>query len=125
MGVYNKLDVAFQEAMDQAERGSDKELADTVAWYRAHYQQIPAELMRAILTDNAFFEKAVQAWDSDRFPPKPAGKHVALELPVISRKALSDIRKYQKVVGWALIASACFIGVITLSIGLIMLALNP
>ena len=118
MGVYNKLDVAFQEAMEQAVSSSDRELADTVAWYRAHYEQLPPELMRAILTDDNFFEKAVHAWDSDRFPPKPVGEHVALQVPTVSRQDLRAIRTYKSVVGWALIAGAFFTAVIIVLVNL-------
>jgi hypothetical protein len=118
MGVYKQLDVAFQEAMEQAERGYDKELADTVAWYRAHYEQLPPELMRAILTDDAFFEKAVHAWDNDRFPPKPASAHVALQVPTISRKDLRSVRSSQQIVGWSLVAMSFFTAVAVVAVNL-------
>lgn len=118
MGVYNKLDVAFQEAMERAEMGQDRELADTVAWYRAHYEDLPPELMRAILTDNAFFEKAVHAWDPKRFVPKPAWEHVALQVPIISRQEMAATRMYKRMVGWSLIAGAFFTAVIVIVVSL-------
>jgi hypothetical protein len=118
MGVYNRLDVAFQEAMEQAGRNYDRELADTVAWYRAHYEQLPPELMRAILTDDTFFEKAVHAWDSDRFPPKPTSEHVAVQMPIVSKDDLASIRLYKAVVGWSLIAGAFFTAVIIVLVNL-------
>jgi hypothetical protein len=112
MGVYNKLDVAFQEAMETAIYSADEELADTVAWYRAHYQQLPPELMRAILTDEDFFQKALTVWDNRRFSPKPASEHVALQPSTVSRRDLRPMKSYQCVAGWTLIGVAFLAGVV-------------
>jgi len=51
-----QIDARFQEAMDLGMTSQNQELADTVAWYRAHFDRLPTELMRAILTDEAFFQ---------------------------------------------------------------------
>jgi hypothetical protein len=72
MGLYKDADVVFQEAMMTAMNSQDKELADTVAWYRAHFEKLPAELMRAILTDEEFFQKALAVWGNKVPAPKPA-----------------------------------------------------
>lgn len=116
MGVFNRIDVQFQEAMHLALTSQNKELADTVAWYRAHFDLLPPELMRAILTDNEFFTKAVTVWDNERFAPKPASEHVALqgspiELPVLSRKSLRQRKSsYECALIWSLIAVAVVTG---------------
>jgi hypothetical protein len=79
MGLYKDADVVFQEAMITAMNSQDKELADTVAWYRAHFEKLPAELMRAILTDEEFFQKALAVWGDNVPAPKRAMDHVALQ----------------------------------------------
>ena len=53
MGLYKNIDAAMQEAIQ------DPALQDTVDWYAKHVHQLPAELMRAILTDEDFFQKAL------------------------------------------------------------------
>ena len=93
MGAMKQIDVQFQEAMHLAMTSQNKELADTVAWYRAHFDKLPAELMRAILTDDAFFQKAVTVWDNTRFSPKPASEHVALQEPVVRRRDLREPKR--------------------------------
>jgi len=118
MGAFNRIDVQFQEAMHLAMTSQNKELADTVAWYRAHFDLLPPELMRAILTDDEFFTKAVTVWDNERFSPKPASEHVALqgspvELPVLSRKSLRQRKpSYECALIWSLIAVALVTGVV-------------
>ena len=112
MGAFKKIDARFQEAMDLAMTSHNKELADTVAWYRAHFDQLPAELMRAILTDEAFFQKALTVWDNTRFSPKPASEHVALQVPVVRRRDLREPKpSYQCALTWSLIGVTLLTGV--------------
>jgi hypothetical protein len=118
MGFYNKIDVAFQEAMTTAINSADEELADTVAWYRAHFEQLPPELMRAILTDEDFFQKALTVWDNERFAPKPASEHVALQPPTVSRRDLRPMKSYRCLAGWVLVGIALWSGVTVLAIAL-------
>ena len=87
MGLYKNIDAAMQEAIQ------DPALQDTVDWYAKHVHQLPAELMRAILTDEDFFQKALTVWDNERFGPRPASSHVALEEPAVRRR---DLRKQEK-----------------------------
>jgi hypothetical protein len=116
MGVYKQIDVAFQEAMITAVNSQDKELADTVAWYRAHFDKLPAELMRAILTDEEFFQKALTVWDNRMLSPKPASEHVALQ---VSRKDLREPRRsFQCVLGWSLIGVSLVTSVALLVVNL-------
>jgi hypothetical protein len=116
MGVYKQIDVAFQEAMITAVNGADKELADTVAWYREHAAKLPPELMRAILTDEEFFQKALTVWDNALLTPKPAKQHVALQ------ESRRDLRKpkgnFQCVLGWSLIGVSLVTSVALLVVNL-------
>jgi hypothetical protein len=119
MGAFNKIDVQFQEAMALAMGSQNKELADTVAWYRQHFDKLPPELMRAILTDDDFFTKAVTVWDNTRFSPKPATEHVALQVPIVSRKNLRQRKpSYQCALLWSLIGVAVLTGVTLLVVAL-------
>ena len=119
MGAMKQIDVQFQEAMHLAMTSQNKELADTVAWYRAHFDKLPAELMRAILTDDAFFQKAVTVWDNERFAPKPASEHVALQEPVVRRRDLRQTKRSRMcVAGWAMIATALVTAAVVLGVNL-------
>ena len=116
MGVYKQIDVAFQEAMITAVTGADRELADTVAWYREHAAKLPPELMRAILTDEAFFQKALTVWDNSIFTPKPASEHVALQTP--RKDARKPKRNFQCVLGWSLIVMSLVSGAVIMAVNL-------
>lgn len=120
MGAMKQIDAQFQEAMHLAMTSQNKELADTVAWYRAHFDKLPAELMRAILTDDAFFQKAVTVWDNTRFAPKPASEHVALQEPVVRRRDLREPAKpsYQCALLWSLAGVAVLTAVAILVVSL-------
>ena len=120
MGAMKQIDVQFQEAMHLAMTSQNKELADTVAWYRAHFDKLPAELMRAILTDEAFFQKALTVWDNTRFSPKPASEHVALQVPVVSRRDLREPKRitYRCALTMGLIGVTLLTGVALLVVAL-------
>ena len=119
MGAMKQIDARFQEAMDLAMTSHNKELADTVAWYRAHFDQLPAELMRAILTDEAFFQKALTVWDNTRFSPKPASEHVALQVPIVRRRDLREPKpSYRCALIWSLIGVTLLTGVALLVMAL-------
>jgi len=101
MGVYKQIDAVMQEAIQ------DPALRETVEWYAAHIHQLSPELMRAILTDEDFFQKALTVWDNEQFSPKPAGEHVALQEPVVRRRELrKPKRSGMCVAGWSLIGVA-------------------
>ena len=117
MGYMKQADIRFQMAEESALARHDQELADTVAWYRAHYEQLPAELMRAILADEEFFQKALTVWDNERFAPKPASEHVALQLP--SRRVMRQAkRSYRCLIGWSLIGASFTASLIILVVNL-------
>ena len=119
MGAMKQIDAQFQTAMDLAMSSQNEVLADTVAWYRAHFDKLPAELMRAILTDDAFFQKALTVWDNERFAPKPASEHVALQVPLVTRRSLRQRKpSYQCALIWSLIGVALLTGVALLVVAL-------
>ena len=101
MGVYKQIDAVMQEAIQ------DPALRETVEWYAAHIHHLSPELMRAILTDEDFFQKALTVWDNERFSPKPASEHVALQEPVVRRRELREPERSRMcVAGWSLIGVA-------------------
>jgi hypothetical protein len=113
MGVYKQIDAVMQEAI------RDPALRDTVRWYAAHIDQLSPELMRAILTDEDFFQKALTVWDNERFGPKPASEHVALQEPVVRRRELrKPKRSGMCVAGWLLIGVALVTSVALLVVNL-------
>ena len=113
MGVYKNIDAAMQEAMQ------DPALRETVDWYAAHLDKLPAELMRAILSDEDFFQKALTVWDNERFAPRPASSHVALQEPVVRRRDLREPKRSRMcVAGWAMIATAVVTAVVILVVNL-------
>jgi len=118
MGVYKQIDAVMQEAIQ------DPALRDTVRWYAAHIDQLSPELMRAILTDEDFFQKALTVWDNERFGPKPASEHVALQVSEVLRADLHKRKRFsQYVTGWLLIGialvGAALVGSVALLIGAI------
>ena len=113
MGVYKNIDAAMQEAMQ------DPALRETVDWYAAHLDKLPPELMRAVLSDEDFFQKALTVWDNKRFAPKPASEHVALQEPPVRRRDLREPRRSGLcVAGWAMIATAVVTGAVILVVNL-------
>ena len=113
MGVYKNIDAAMQEAIQ------DPALRETVDWYAAHLDKLPAELMKAILSDEDFFQKALTVWDNERFAPRPASSHVALQEPVVRRRDLREPKRSRMcVAGWAMIATAVVTAVVILVVNL-------
>ena len=87
MGGFSNIEVAMQEAY------RNPAFRDTVDWYAEHIDKLPAGLMRAILSDDDFFQKALTVHDNERFGPRPASSHVALQEPAVRRR---DLRKQEK-----------------------------
>ena len=113
MGAYKNIEVAMQEAYH------DPELRDTVDWYAEHMHKLPPELMRAVLSDEDFFQKALTVWDNNRFAPKPASEHVALQEPVVRRRDLREPKRSRMcVAGWAMIATAVVTAAVVLGVNL-------
>lgn len=119
MGKYAEVDAAFQEAERLAIITNDDELADTIAWYREHWDKVPPELLNAILSDDDFFKKAVTVWDNMRYQPKPASEHVALQDSFPTRRSLrAQKRSYRCLIGWSLIAVSILSGAIVIGVNL-------
>ncbi len=113
MGLYKNIDAAMQEAIQ------NPALQDTVRWYAKHVHQLPPELMRAILTDEDFFQKALTVWDNERFGPKPASSHVALQEPAVRRRDLRPAKRLGMcVAGWSLIATAFVTAAVVIGVNL-------
>ena len=113
MGGFSNIEVAMQEAYH------DPELRDTVDWYAEHMHKLPPELMRAVLSDEDFFQKALTVWDNNRFAPKPASEHVALQEPVVRRRDLREPKRSRMcVAGWAMIATAVVTAAVVLGVNL-------
>ena len=113
MGGFNKIEVAMQEAY------RNPALRDTVDWYAAHIDKLPAGLMKAILADDDFFQKALTVYDNERFAPRPASSHVALQEPVVRRRDLRQPKRSRMcVAGWAMIATAIVTAVVILAVNL-------
>lgn len=113
MGVYQQIDAVMQEAIQ------DPALRDTVDWYAAHIHQLSPELMRAILSDEDFFQKALTVWDNERFGPKPASEHVALQQSQVLRRDLREPKRSGMcVAGWSLIAVAVATSVVIVAVNL-------
>ena len=113
MGAYKNIEVAMQEAYQ------DPALREIVDWYEEHLDKLPAELMMAVLSDEDFFQKALTVWDNQRFAPKPASEHVALQQPVVRRRDLrAPKRSRMCVAGWAMIATAVVTAAVVLGVSL-------
>lgn len=116
MGYYKNIETELQNREEYALSIGDSELADTLAWYRAHFDKLPPELLTAILNDDAFFRKALIIWDNKRFSPKPASEHVALQP---SRRDLRKPRgSWKCVIGWSLIGLSLATSVTILAVNL-------
>jgi hypothetical protein len=77
--------------------------------------------MRAILTDEDFFQKALTVWDNKRFGPKPASEHVALQVSEVLRRDLHKRkRSSQYVTGWLLITIALVSAALVASVALLI-----
>ena len=72
-----------------------------------------------MIEDEDKAEKALTVWDNERFSPKPASEHVALQEPVVRRRELrKPKRSGMCVAGWSLIGVA-LVGSVALLIGAI------
>ena len=77
--------------------------------------------MRAILADEDFFQKALTVWDNERFGPKPASEHVALQVSQVLRRDLrKQKRSSQYLTGWLLIAIALVSAALVASVALLI-----
>ena len=107
MGYYKNLEIELQEIHDD-------ELREIVAWDKAHQHQLTAEERWSILTDEVKLKRALVLWANEQNPPapKPASEHVALQLPVVTRRSLRRKRvSYECALVFALVGVALITGV--------------
>ncbi len=113
MGGFSNIEVAMQEAY------RNPAFRDTVDWYAAHIDKLPAGLMKAILSDDDFFQKALTLHDNERFGPRPASSHVALQEPAVRRRDLRPAKRSGMcVAGWSLIATALVTAAVVIGVNL-------
>lgn len=67
MGYFKNEQVANQEDVDRL-----------VGWYRWHRDKLPVDYMQWLLKDDELLWKAIEMWERQPYPPRPASSHVAL-----------------------------------------------
>ena len=97
MGYFKNLEIELQEI-------NDDELREIVAWDKAHQHKLSAQERWSILTDEVKLKRALVLYANEQNPPapKPASDHVALQVPIVSRR---ELRKpsYRCALTWSLI----------------------
>jgi hypothetical protein len=98
MGYFKNLEIELQEI-------NDDELREIVAWDKAHQHKLTAHERWSILTDEVKLKRALVLYANELNPPapKPAKDHVALQLPIVSRRALRK-PSYRSALTWSLIS---------------------
>lgn len=87
MGYFKNLEIELQEI-------HDPELREIVAWDIAHRHLMTPEERWRVLTNEVLLKRALVLWENDTIPaPKPASEHVALQLPIVSRKDLREPKR--------------------------------
>ena len=113
MGYYKNLEIELQEI-------NDDELREIVAWDKAHQHKLTAEERWSILTDEVKLKRALVLYANELNPPapKPASDHVALQVPIVSRRALRVRRRTDCLLGWPLVALSLVVGAVILVVAL-------
>jgi len=93
MGYFSQQEVETQYDVDRM-----------VAFYRSHREELPQWLLEWIVADSDRFFSAIEAWEEQPYPPKPASSHVALQ----SRDAIRDeramVRKVNRESFWGILS---------------------
>jgi hypothetical protein len=112
MGYFKNLEIELQEIHDD-------ELREIVAWDKAHQHKLTAEERWAILTNEVRLKRALVLYQNEQNPPapKPASEHVALQVPLVSRRA-SRKPSYQCALIWSLVGVTLLTGVALLAVTL-------
>ena len=109
MGYYKNLEVDGQAKADRI-----------VAWYRTHKYTTPGYLVQHLLEDEKRLWGAIEAWERDPFPPKPASEHVALYSPppLRANRRLAERRKRSNmaIIGYAMVLGAIVVGLIVIGV---------
>jgi hypothetical protein len=74
VGYYQNLEVAQQDDVERL-----------VAWYREHEDVLPKYILEWLMKRDERVWQVIQLWETERFQPKPAVEHVALQ-PVQRKK---------------------------------------
>ena len=119
MGAFKNIDAQYQMAWEIAESTNSEDMADVLRWYQAHFDKLPPELLKEILSDDEFFKRALTVWENQTPAPKPASEHVALQPEFVSRRALRKQRPSMRcVVGWSMIAASLTASVVILVVNI-------
>lgn len=106
MGYFKNLEIELQDIYDD-------ELREIVAWDKAHQHKLTAEERWKILTNEVLLKRALVLYANELNPPapKPATDHVALQVPIVSRRSLRRRPSYRCALTWSLIGVALLTGV--------------
>ena len=109
MGYFKNLETELQEI-------NDDELREIVAWDKAHQHKLTAQERWSILTDEVKLKRALVLYANEQNPPapKPASDHVALQVPIVSRRDLRERRNANCLLGWTLVALSLVVGAVIL-----------
>lgn len=99
MGYFSQQEVETQHDVDRM-----------VAFYRSHKDDLPAWLLEWIVADGDRFFSAIEAWEEQPYPPKPATSHVALQSRDAIREERAMLRKVGRQSFWGIF------GMITLTV---------
>ena len=113
MGYFKNLEIELQEI-------NDDELREIVAWDKAHQHKLTAQERWSILTDEVKLKRALVLYANELNPPapKPASDHVALQVPIVSRRDLRERRNTNCLLGWTLVALSLVVGAVILVVAL-------
>ena len=113
MGYYKNLEIELQEI-------NDDELREIVAWDKAHQHKLTVQERWSILTDEVKLKRALVLYANEQNPPapKPASDHVALQVPIVSRRPLRVRRRTDCLLGWTLVALSLVVGAVILVVAL-------
>ena len=113
MGYFKNLEIELQEI-------NDDELREIVAWDKAHQHKLSAQERWSILTDEVKLKRALVLYANEQNPPapKPASDHVALQVPIVSRRDLRERRNTNCLLGWTLVALSLVVSAVILVVAL-------
>ena len=113
MGYFKNLEIELQEIHDD-------ELREIVAWDKAHQHKLTAHERWSILTDEVKLKRALVLYANELNPPAPksASDHVALQVPIVSRRDLRERRNGNCLLGWTLVALSLVVGAVILVVAL-------
>ena len=113
MGYFKNLEIELQAI-------NDDELREIVAWDKAHQHKLSAQERWSILTDEVKLKRALVLYANEQNPPapKPATDHVALQVPIVSRRPLRVRRRTDCLLGWTLVALSLVVGAVILVVAL-------